>query len=278
MGDDGWAHEHHALARSVAAATWSRWSAHALTSQTGCAIALQLGVAPADERPRVASALASLVRGARGRVSTGFLGTPLVLPALSEAGFIDEAYLMLLRRECPSWLYQVEQGATTVWERWDAIRPDGSIHPGTMTSPPDVPSRRDGEPNMLSFNHYAYGAVFDWVYRNLAGLAPDRANPGYRNVIMAPNPVAGINWADASVSSSYGWTRIMWRIDEDGALVVEPVLPFGTTAMFVAPVTDDSTVTIDGRPAPSIANLTAGVHRVVIERPRIADPDANAED
>ena len=112
---------------------------HALESQTGCAVALQLGVAPDGERARVAAALAALVRAAEGRVATGFLGTPLVLPALSEFGHLDECYLMLLRRESPSWLYQVRQGGTTVWERWDAIRPDGSIHPGTMTTPQDLP-------------------------------------------------------------------------------------------------------------------------------------------
>ncbi len=84
---------------------------------------------------------------------------------------------MLLRRETPSWLYQVDQGATTVWERWDAILPDGSIHPGTMT-----PARRATTAartrHMLSFNHYAYGAVIDWVYRHVAGLSPTARCPG----------------------------------------------------------------------------------------------------
>ena len=85
---------------------------------------------------------------------------------------------MLLRREMPSWLYQVEQGATTVWERWDAILPDGSIHSGAMSTPPDMPAPEGREPHMLSFNHYAYGAVIDWVYRHVAGIAPDPARPG----------------------------------------------------------------------------------------------------
>ncbi len=164
------------LADDVAPRTWERWRDHALTTQTGCAVALRLGVAPDADRPAVAATLARLVRDADGRVATGFLGTPLVLPALAEFGHLDEAYLMLLRRDDPSWLYQVEQGATTVWERWDAIRPDGSIHPGTMAPPPDMTG--SDEEHMLSFNHYAYGAVIDWVYRHLAGLAPDRAAAG----------------------------------------------------------------------------------------------------
>ncbi|MGZ4612828.1 MAG: alpha-L-rhamnosidase-related protein [Kineosporiaceae bacterium] len=83
---------------------------------------------------------------------------------------------MLLRREMPSWLYQVTKGATTVRERWDAIRPDGSIHDGRL----DLPDHEGGQ--MLSFNHYAYGAVIDWVYRTVAGIAPDPAAPGYRHV------------------------------------------------------------------------------------------------
>jgi alpha-L-rhamnosidase len=175
-----------------------------------------------------------------GRVATGFLGTPLVLPALVGAGYIDVCYLMLLRRESPSWLYQVDSDATTVWERWDAIRPDGSIHPGTMTTPPDLPA--SGEPHMLSFNHYAYGAVIDWVYRHVAGLAPDAARPGYRHVIFAPRPSVGIQWAYAAVESAFGSVRIDWHRAADGSLEVTLELPMGTSGSFVAPVTAGSEV------------------------------------
>ena len=172
-GEPAWAADARALAERVRVATWARWADHARTSQTGCAVALRLGLVPEDEREAVADALAELVRESEGRVRTGFLGTPLVLPALADAGRWDEAYLMLLRQEMPSWLYQVRQGATTVWERWDAIRPDGSIHPGTMTTPPEMAERAEGdEPHMLSFNHYAYGAVIDWVYRHVAAWHP----------------------------------------------------------------------------------------------------------
>ena len=193
-GEGAWAADARALATRVRDTTWKRWADHAVTSQTGCAVALCLGIAPENEREAVAEALAALVRESDGRVRTGFLGTPLVLPALADAGRWEEAYLMLLREEVPSWLYQVRQGATTVWERWDAIRPDGSIHPGTMSTPPEMAERPEGdEPHMLSFNHYAYGAVIDWVYRHVAGLAPDRARPGYRHVVIAPRPVVGID-------------------------------------------------------------------------------------
>lgn len=259
-----------ALADRVAAATWTRWADHAVTTQTGCAVALRFRVVPEPERAEVAAALARLVRDARGRVATGFLGTPLVLPALADAGFVDEAYLMLLRREVPSWLYQVDQGATTVWERWDAILPDGSIHPGTMTTPPDMSGPEAGESHMLSFNHYAYGAVIDWVYRHVAGLAPDATRPGYRRVVFAPRPAAGIDWARASVETPYGTAAIAWNLDAAGSLGVDIELPFGTTGVFVAPGTRESSVLLDGVAGPPEVRLGPGRHSVLVTHPRIA--------
>ena len=177
LGLSSVATEHERLADEIAELTWTRWRDHALESQTGCAVAVELAIAPVAEQAAIASTLAALVREADGAVSTGFLGTPLVLPALSRFGHFDEAYMMLLRTGVRSWLYQVANDATTVWERWDAIKPDGSIHDGRMTpfeGAGDAAERGDGnEPHMLSFNHYAYGAVIDWVYRNVGGVAPD---------------------------------------------------------------------------------------------------------
>ncbi len=215
-------------------------------------------------------ALAKLVRDVGGRVATGFLGTPLILPALAAAGHIDEAYLMLLRREMPSWLYQVEQGATTVWERWDAILPDGSIHSGAMSTPPSMPSPEGRKPHMLSFNHYAYGAVIDWVYRHVAGIAPDPGRPGYRRVVFAPRPAVSIDWARGSVDSPYGRVGIDWRIEDDGSLAADLELPFGTSGTFLAPLTDQSRVTVDGAASEDGAELAPGRHRVCVSAPRIA--------
>ena len=270
LGEPAWAADTRALAEQVASTTWARWGEHAVTTQTGCAVALEFGIAPASQRETIGAALARLVRDAHGRVSTGFLGTPLILPALSAAGCIDEAYLMLLRLEMPSWLYQVEQGATTVWERWDAIRPDGSIHPGSMTTPPDLPQRDGDEPHMLSFNHYAYGAVIDWVYRHVAGLAPDPSRPGYRGVVFAPAPAVGIDWARASVESPYGTVAIDWRIAEDGTLAAGVELPFGTTGTFVAPVNEGSRVSLDGAESGARMAVGPGRHSVCVTRPHIA--------
>ena len=269
-GDAAWAAECHDLAARIGYETWARWGSHAITTQTGCAVALQFGLVPDGERAAVGEALAKLVRDVGGRVATGFLGTPLVLPALAAAGHIDEAYLMLLRREMPSWLYQVEQGATTVWERWDAIRPDGSIHSGAMSTPPSMPSPEGRKPHMLSFNHYAYGAVIDWVYRHVAGIAPDPGRPGYRRVVFAPRPAVSIDWARGSVDSPYGRVAIDWRIEDDGSLAADLELPFGTSGTFLAPLTDQSRVTVDGAASDDGPELAPGRHRVRVSAPRIA--------
>ena len=123
------------------------------------------------------------------RIATGFAGTPYVTEALSRTGHVEEAYRLLLQTENPSWLYPVTMGATTIWERWDSMLPDGTINPGEMTS----------------FNHYALGAVADWLHRTVAGLAP--AEPGYRRVRVAPRPGGGITWAKATLTTAHGEIR-----------------------------------------------------------------------
>ncbi len=270
LGDDKVAAELGALADDMARLAWARWSDHARTNQTGCAVALGLHIASPGDRAAVAAELARMVREADGRVDTGFLGTPLILPVLTEMGHIDEAYLMLLRTEVRSWLYQVEQGATTVWERWDAIRPDGSIHPGDMDIPPGVEDDGSGGGgNMLSFNHYAYGAVIDWVYRNVAGISPSLESPGYRHTIIAPRPAAAIRWSDAGLESAYGPLRVAWRLDDDGTLRMDVELPFGTFGTLEAPITEASVIRIDGNEADQHARLDHGRHSIEVTAPHV---------
>ncbi len=273
LGDTALASRCRLLAHEVAVAAWARWQDHVFETQTGCAVALSFDIVPEEARERLADALVDLVRQSEGRVATGFLGTPLVLHALAATGHFDAAYQMLLRREHPSWLYQVDMGATSVWERWDAIRPDGSIHPGDMAAPPGMEDQEGREGHMLSFNHYAYGAVIDWVYRHLAGLAPDRSRPGYRHVILAPKPVTGIEWARASVESDFGTAAISWRIESDGALTVDAKIPPGASGTFFPPALDDSEVTLNGDPTGREVTFGSGSHRLTVTNPRIASPD-----
>ncbi len=177
---------------------------------------------------------------------------------------------MLLRTGSPSWLYQVDQGATTVWERWDAIRPDGSIHPGTLNPVPGSPEgTRDG--HMLSFNHYAYGAVIDWVYRHVAGLAPGSRQPAYRFTRFAPSPVHGITWTRARVASPYGDVAIEWDIDDAGLFRARIGLPNGTSGEFLPPATAASVVTLDGAPVAGhgLMPIGAGEHWITVSSPGV---------
>jgi alpha-L-rhamnosidase len=211
------------VADRTAAAAWQRWAAEAITTQTGCALSLRFGLVPPGEQPQVAQALARLVHENRGRIGTGFLGTPEVLYALSDHGQMDAAYALLTCRECPSWLYQIDRGATTTWERWDAIRPDGSVHEGQMAS-------SDG--GMLSFNHYAYGAVASWLHDVVAGLrVVELPAP---SLLVAPVPGGGLTWARASLVTPRGEASVAWELDGD-VLEVKATVPADYEARFVPP-------------------------------------------
>ncbi|QDP97101.1 Bacterial alpha-L-rhamnosidase [Microlunatus elymi] len=186
-------------------------------AQTAYALAIGFDLLP-DESSKDAAGvrLAELVAKADNRISTGFVGTPLVSDALSGTGQLDTAYRLLLETECPSWLYAVTQGATTVWERWDSLLPDGTVNPGTMTS----------------FNHYALGAVADWMHRVLAGL--DVIEPGYRKISFRPQPGGGLSWAQARLVTPYGPAGIRWQLD-DRQLQVELDVPTGSSGVVQLP-------------------------------------------
>ncbi len=189
----------------------------AADTQTAYALALRYDLLPTDEQRRHAGErLARLVHQAGYRIGTGFVGTPLICDALCDAGLDDMAYRMLMERECPSWLFPVTMGATTIWERWDSLRPDGSVNPGDMTS----------------FNHYALGAVGDWLHRTVGGLAP--LDPGYRRMAIAPRPGGGLTSARARHRTPYGLAECAWRVD-GGRLVVRATVPPNTTASVTLP-------------------------------------------
>jgi alpha-L-rhamnosidase len=181
-------------------------------TQTAHALAIVFDLLPDEDARRAAGArLATLVRDNGGTVGTGFAGTPLVTDALSSTGRLDDAYALLLGHAGPSWLAMVDLGATTIWERWDSMLPDGTVNPGDMTS----------------FNHYALGSVADWLHRVVGGLAP--AAPGYRRIRVAPRPGGGLTHASARHLTPYGEAAVAWRVAGD-TLEVRVRVPVGTTA------------------------------------------------
>lgn len=188
-------------------------------AQTVYALAIEWALLPgAEQRERAGRRLADLVRASGFRISTGFVGTPLVTDALTSTGHAQVAYRLLLQTGCPSWLYPVTMGATTIWERWDSMLPDGSINPGDMTS----------------FNHYALGAVADWLHRTVAGLAP--AAPGYREILVHPRPSADLTSASARHLTPYGEAGVAWE-RAGGTFRLDVCVPVGATALVHLPGT-----------------------------------------
>jgi alpha-L-rhamnosidase len=187
------------------------------------ALAIAFELLDEPHRGNAGDRLAELTAANGYRISTGFAGTPYICDALTQTGHVDTAYRLLLERECPSWLYPVTMGATTIWERWDSMLPDGSINPGQMTS----------------FNHYALGAVADWMHRVIGGIAP--AAPGYERVRLAPQPGGDLSWAKSSLRTPQGDLRVAWEI-VDGELRLEAGLPSGMTAEIELPGTSPEIV------------------------------------
>jgi len=225
----------------------------ASNTQTAYALALEFNLLPDAQRVEAGERLAADVERF-GHLTTGFLGTPHLAPALEHAGRIDLAYKLLLREEYPSWLYPITRGATTMWERWDGIRTDGSFQDVTMNS----------------FNHYAYGAIGDWMYRVVAGLAPDPDAPGYKHVVIAPRPGGGLTYARARLETMYGETMSSWeRLDDgQGLLRLTAVVAPNTRATIRLPGARVEALLEGGNPATSatgVASVTQDGDAVVVE-------------
>jgi alpha-L-rhamnosidase len=180
------------------------------------ALAIAFGILDPSDEEVAGDRLAELVAESGYLISTGFAGTPFICDALSKTGHTDDAYKLLLQRNDPSWLYAVTMGATTIWERWDSMLPDGSINPGQMTS----------------FNHYAFGAVADWMHRVVGGIAP--LAPGYREVLVAPQPGGGLTDVRTSLETPHGRVAVHWSIIDD-RLQVEADIPVGVRAIVRLP-------------------------------------------
>jgi len=183
---------------------------------------------PDDLRDKAAEYLVADIRSRRNHLSTGFLGTPYICHVLSDNGYTDVAYDLLLQESYPSWLYPVKMGATTIWERWDGQKTDSTFQ----------------DAGMNSFNHYAYGAVGDWLYRKVAGIDLDPKNPGFKSFVIKPHPGHEMNDVTASHISPYGTISSSWKI-EDGLFKLTVHIPVNTTAEVYVP-TSGSTLEING--------------------------------
>ena len=191
----------------------------ALDNQTAYVLALFMDLAPEGQRERVIEDLRKRLAKDGFYLKTGFVGTPYLCRVLSDNGCNDIAYRLLLNEGFPSWLYAVKMGATTIWERWNSVLPDGSI----------------SDTGMNSLNHYAYGSIMEWVYRNAAGLNPLEEEPGFRKVLLRPMPDARLGYVKMSYKSPVGLYESKWEIDEAGGLKFRFVIPFNASAKAVLP-------------------------------------------
>lgn len=188
-------------------------------TQTANVLLLQCGLVPAAERPAVARHLADLIRANGHHLDTGFAGAPYLCPVLSANGQTETAYDLLFQDEYPSWLYEVKRGATTMWEHWDGIKPDGSFWSSDMNS----------------FNHYAYGSIGQWLYETVAGIRAQR--PGYQWSVIAPqpDPQRRLHHVRASIVTAYGLLASEWRLSAANMFSLTVTIPANTTAQVVLP-------------------------------------------
>lgn len=185
-------------------------------TQTSCILPLVFDLLGPEQKGPTVDLLCELLDEHDGHLTTGFVGTPYICKALSDNGRLKEAYELLLKQDYPSWLYQVTQGATTIWEHWDGLKPDGSMW----------------SPDMNSFNHYAYGAVGEWLYTVVSGLNIDEASPGFKHSVIRPRIGGGLSFAEASHLSPYGELKSKWMVEGE-KVSLEVNIPTNTTATVI---------------------------------------------
>lgn len=187
-------------------------------TQTACAMILCFDLCEEQERATLAAHLVELIKQSDGLMTTGFLGTPLLLHALSRNGYHDVAYSLLLEKRSPSWLFSVEHGATTIWEHWDSIKADGSFWSADMNS----------------FNHYAYGSVFDWIFEYVGGISIPDGGEGYSRVCISPVPNKALRFADVGINTKQGELGVRWEYLND-QIKYDITIPQGVVATLDLP-------------------------------------------
>ncbi|MEI8342592.1 MAG: family 78 glycoside hydrolase catalytic domain, partial [Verrucomicrobiota bacterium] len=207
------------------------------SSQTGYALAFAMDLLPAEMREKSADKFVQEIKRFNDHLATGFIGTPRLLPALSKAGRDDVAYKLLLTDTYPSWLFPVKNGATTMWERWNGWTPDKGF----------------GDISMNSFNHYAFGAVGEYLYGYVGGIQP--VSPGYKTIKIRPVIGAGVTWAKTAFESPYGRIATAWKVEASG-LQLDVMIPPNTTATVYVPATSNAGITESKTPVAQAKNVT----------------------
>ena len=197
-------------------------------TQTACVLALQFDLAKPEHRQRILEALVKNIGRHNTHLTTGFVGTPYICHALSENGRHDLAAKLVLREDYPSWLYAVKMGATTIWERWNSILPNGDFEASGMNS----------------LNHYAYGSIGNWLYRKLAGI--NQLEAGYRKILIKPLPAQGINDIKASLETPYGTVAVEFSCHEK-RVTMNVTVPPNTQAIVCLPGQETQRETGSGR-------------------------------
>jgi alpha-L-rhamnosidase len=205
-------------------------------TQTAYVLALHFDLMPQTLREAAARELVQDIRARGNHLSTGFVGTPYLLHVLTDTGHTDVAYDLLYQKSWPSWLYSVTQGATTIWERWDGWT--------------DAKGFQDI--GMNSFNHYAYGAVGDWLYRSVAGI--DLNRPGYKGIVLNPRLGGGMTCARARLESVHGPIISEWRL-EGPKMIWNVQVPANTTAVAYLPTASPQSVLEGGSPLGKSAGI-----------------------
>ncbi|PWB27194.1 alpha-L-rhamnosidase [Flavobacterium sp. HTF] len=207
-------------------------------TQTSYVLALHFDMLPENLRQQAADRLAANIRRYNTHLTTGFLGTPYLCHVLSRFNYTDLAYELLLQKTYPSWLYPVTQGATTIWERWDGIKPDGSFENADMNS----------------FNHYAYGAIGDWMYRIVGGLDVEGDGAGYKKISINPHIGGDFSHVSADYKTPYGKLSSHWKINGH-ILNLKTEIPSNTTALIHIPATSLEGITESGKPLSAIKEI-----------------------
>jgi len=208
-------------------------------TQTAYVLALQFDMLPESLRAQAVDRLVENIRSYSDHLTTGFLGTPYLCAVLTRFGHADVAYQLLLQETYPSWLYPVKMGATTIWERWDGEKPDSTFE----------------TPGMNSFNHYAYGAIGDFMYRDIAGIDTYEDFPGYKKIRIKPHPGGNFSFVNASLKTYYGVVSADWKINgKEFALDVE--IPANTRALICLPTRDPKSVSINGSSVTRMDNVS----------------------